>query len=101
MFNHLSKIILSLFLLVTPVFAQAFDTAAQYAVLLDYSTGKVIYSKNSATQMTPSSMSKLMTLYIAFGELKNNRIKLDDLVTVSERLGALKAPRCSLKLKAR
>ncbi|MDF3048064.1 MAG: serine-type D-Ala-D-Ala carboxypeptidase [Candidatus Midichloriaceae bacterium] len=68
-----------------PVFAMAFDTSAQYAVLLDYSTGKVIYSKNSATQMTPSSMSKLMTLYVAFSELKSNRIKLDDLVTVSEK----------------
>lgn len=79
------KLILALFLIVAPVFAHAFETAAGYAILLDFGTGKVIYSKNSATKMAPSSMSKLMTLYITFTELKNNRLKLEDMVSVSEK----------------
>ncbi len=79
------KSILALFFFVAPFFAHAFETPAHYAILLDYNTGKIIYSKNSSAQMTPSSMSKLMTLYIIFHELKNGKISLDDMVLISEK----------------
>lgn len=85
MIQFTQKLILALFLIVAPIFAHAFETLAEYAILLDYSTGKVIYSKNSVARMAPSSMSKLMTLYITFNELKNNRLKLEDLVSISEK----------------
>jgi D-alanyl-D-alanine carboxypeptidase (penicillin-binding protein 5/6) len=85
MARFILKLILSLFLFVAPFFAHAFETSAQYAILLDYNTGKIIYSKNSSARMTPSSMSKLMTLYIVFSELKNGKLMLDDMVTVSEK----------------
>lgn len=76
---------LVLFLLLPHVNANAFDTRADYAVLMDYETGEVLYKKNADEQMVPSSMTKLMTAYIVFERLKNNILKLDDEFTVSEK----------------
>ncbi len=84
MVKFIQKSILALFLIVAPIFVQAFETPAGYAILLDYNTGKVIYSKNTDMKMAPSSMSKLMTLYVVFSELKSGRLKLEDLVFITE-----------------
>ncbi|AEI89126.1 MAG: D-alanyl-D-alanine carboxypeptidase [Candidatus Midichloria mitochondrii] len=62
-----------------------FETIADYAALLDYETETVLFSKNGENAMIPSSMSKLMTIYIAFHQLKSGAIKLDDRFTVSEK----------------
>jgi D-alanyl-D-alanine carboxypeptidase (penicillin-binding protein 5/6) len=47
-----------------PVFAQDFDTKAKFAILMDYDTGTVLYSKNADAQLEPASMAKLMTLAV-------------------------------------
>ncbi len=61
------------------------DTAAHYAVIIDYNTGAVLLDKDSDVAMTPSSMTKLMTAYIIYGLLKAGRLKLDQELPVSER----------------
>jgi serine-type D-Ala-D-Ala carboxypeptidase (penicillin-binding protein 5/6) len=58
--------------------AQTFSSPAKQAILLEASTGDVLFEKNSDEQMTPSSMSKLMTVYIAFQQLKEGSISLED-----------------------
>lgn len=60
------------------------STKAKYALLIDADTNQVIYEKNSKAKMAPSSMSKLMTVYIAFQKLKDGSLKLDDKVVVSK-----------------
>ncbi|MBL0318054.1 MAG: D-alanyl-D-alanine carboxypeptidase [Alphaproteobacteria bacterium] len=65
--------------------AMAFDTNAKQALMIDYNTGAVLLEKNSQQQMTPSSMSKLMTLYMVFERLKAGNLKLTDTLTVSEK----------------
>lgn len=65
--------------------AAAFETAAKAAIILDNRTGAVLFEKNADERMPPASMSKLMTAYMIFDQLKGGRLKLDDEVLVSER----------------
>ncbi len=64
--------------------AQAFETKARQALLLDYETGTAMLAKDADVQMPPSSMSKLMTAYMVFERLKEGSLSLDDTMTVSE-----------------
>jgi D-alanyl-D-alanine carboxypeptidase (penicillin-binding protein 5/6) len=61
------------------------DTQARQAILIDYDTGAVLLEKNADDRMPPSSMSKLMTMYVVFDLLKAGRLTLDQQMPVSER----------------
>lgn len=61
------------------------DTSAQQAVMIDVGTRTVLMDKNSQEAMPTSSMSKLMTLAMVFEALQEDRLKLDDEFTVSEK----------------
>lgn len=65
--------------------AFAFETKAKWAILSDANTGAVLFSKNAHKKMPPSSMTKLMTIYIVFEKLNSGITKLDDKLLVSER----------------
>ncbi|ABS64716.1 Serine-type D-Ala-D-Ala carboxypeptidase [Parvibaculum lavamentivorans DS-1] len=64
--------------------AFAFETAAEYAVLMDYESGSILWGKNADEQMHPASMSKLMTLDMLFGAIRDGSVSLDDEFKVSE-----------------
>lgn len=64
--------------LLNPLQAQTLSSPAKQAILIEASTGDVLFEKNADEQMTPSSMSKLMTIYIAFQQLKSGSLSLDD-----------------------
>lgn len=57
---------------------------AKGAVLMEVSTGKVIYEKNPDEVLSPASITKIMTLILIFEKLDEKRIMLDDLVTTSD-----------------
>ena len=65
--------------------AQAIETAAKQALLLDDETGTVLLEKSADERMHPSSMSKIMTVYMVFDQLKQGKLKMDDELGVSER----------------
>ena len=65
--------------------AQAFDTKAREAIIIDDETQAVLLAKQAQKQMPPSSMSKLMTLYVLFEKLKSGAITLDSTFPVSEK----------------
>ena len=54
------------------------------ALLMEASTGTVIYEKNATEQFRPASITKIMTLILIFDALAENKITLEDTVTVSE-----------------
>jgi len=60
------------------------DTPAQFALVMDYDTGNVLFSKRGDDLMKPASMAKLMTIAILFDRLKHHEVKLDDTFLVSE-----------------
>lgn len=61
------------------------DTGAKWAIALDFTTGATLLEKLADEEMPPSSMTKLMTIYLVYERLKQGRLKLDDQLTVSER----------------
>ena len=64
--------------------AWSFDTKAKAAYAIDLTSGSVLLSKNSETPLPPASMSKLMTLYMAFEFIRAGRLSLDEKLPVSE-----------------
>jgi len=68
--------------LATP--ATAFETSARGAYVIDVTTGTVLLNKNADEPLPPASMSKLMTLYVAFEAVRDGRLGLDDRLPVSE-----------------
>jgi serine-type D-Ala-D-Ala carboxypeptidase (penicillin-binding protein 5/6) len=65
--------------------AQAYETLARAAILIDHDTGQVLYAKNADEPIPPASMSKLMTVLMVFERLHDGRLHLDDELTVSEK----------------
>jgi len=59
--------------------------AAKAWVLLDARSGQVLASDNPNLELPPASLTKMMTLYLAFEDLKMGRIKLSDHVPVSAK----------------
>ncbi len=64
--------------------AHAFDTTARAAYVLDQKTGTVLLSKDADQPLPPASMSKLMTLYVAFEALRDGRLTMGETLPVSE-----------------
>lgn len=60
------------------------DISAPSAVLMEASTGQIIYEKDADTKRPPASVTKIMTLLLIFDALAENRITLEDQVTTSE-----------------
>lgn len=69
--------------------AQAFDTRAGSAYVVDQTTGTVLMSKNADVALPPASMSKLMTLYVLFEALENGTVTMDTTFAVSARARAM------------
>ncbi|WP_109467901.1 D-alanyl-D-alanine carboxypeptidase family protein [Albibacillus kandeliae] len=63
--------------------AAAFDTKARAAYVMDLTTHTVLLDKNAEEPLPPASMSKLMTLYIAFEAIRDGRLTLDEELPVS------------------
>ncbi|WP_168464419.1 D-alanyl-D-alanine carboxypeptidase family protein [Wolbachia endosymbiont of Ctenocephalides felis wCfeT] len=78
------------FALPIPLHSYQFRTKAKQAVVLDLASGSFIVEHNSDEKMAPSSMSKLMTLYIAFDHLKAGVINMEDEFQVSRKAWARK-----------
>ena len=66
-----------------------FDVNSQAAVLMEGSTGNVIFSKNETEHLRPASITKIMTLLLIFEALDEGRIKFSDIVSVSEHAASM------------
>lgn len=62
----------------------ALSISAPSVILMEASTGTIIYEKNSHDILHPASITKIMTLILIFDALKSGQISLNDTVTVSE-----------------
>ncbi|MGA3002310.1 MAG: D-alanyl-D-alanine carboxypeptidase family protein [Acetobacteraceae bacterium] len=65
------------------------DTVAKWAFIQDFTTGAVLLDKSADEPMPPSSMTKLMTIYLVYEDLKKGQIKLTDTTIVSARAAAM------------
>lgn len=65
--------------------AQAIETQAKQAIVVEFDTGAVLYNKDADSIMYPTSMTKMMTAYILFDQLKSGSLSLEDTFRVSEK----------------
>lgn len=83
----MKKICFLLVLLLCPFCVFAIDLAsnAKSAIIIEPTTGKIIFEKNSNERLEPASMTKIMTLLLTFEAIDNGRVSLDDMVNISKR----------------
>ena len=93
-FNYLNSLVVIFSIFLTSNSLNAFEFATY---VIDARSGDFLYGKNYNKKLHPASLTKMMTLYLAFNELKNNRIKLDQTVSISSN--ASKEPPSKLGLK--
>ena len=67
-----------------PSNAQALETSAPHAFIMDHESGLTLFEKNADVPMVPASMTKIMTAYVVFREIEEGRLTLDAEFTVSE-----------------
>lgn len=64
-------------------------SAAPYAAyVIDARTGEVLHARNADTRLHPASLTKMMTLYLAFEAIEKGEISLDTMVTISKNAAA-------------
>lgn len=63
--------------------AQPPEIGSQAAILMEASTGEVIYEKNADERRSPASITKIMTLILIFDALEEGQITMDEMVTTS------------------
>ncbi|HHY83446.1 MAG TPA: D-alanyl-D-alanine carboxypeptidase [Clostridiales bacterium] len=75
-----------------------FNSLAEAAILIEASTGKVLYEKNADQPLPPASITKIMTLLLAFEALERGDVKWDDMVTISELAWRVEGSRMFLEV---
>ncbi len=65
--------------------AQAIETSAREAFIMDFDTGAVLLDKEGDTLTEPASMTKMMTVHMLFKYIKDGRVSMDDTFHVSEK----------------
>ena len=61
------------------------DIGSQAAVLMEFSRGEIIYSKNGSEILHPASLTKIMTLALAYEALQKGRVAWEDTVPISQK----------------
>ncbi|WP_085306746.1 D-alanyl-D-alanine carboxypeptidase family protein [Planktotalea arctica] len=73
-------------------------SAAPYAAfVMDARSGEVLHARNADTRLHPASLTKMMTLYVAFQAIENGEIGLDTTVTISANAAAEQPSKLGLR----
>lgn len=75
-----------------------YDTVAKWAFIQDFTTGAVLLDKRALEAMPPSSMTKLMTMYLVYETLRTGKLKLTDMLTVSAKAAAMGGSRMFIEV---
>ena len=80
-------------LLLCPLVVKAEDVNlganASSSILMEYSTGKVLFEKNANEKMAPASMTKIMTLLLIMEAVEEGKINLNDKILVSANAASM------------
>lgn len=72
------------FIFIPKIYAIELANSSKEAIIMETTTGKIIFEKNSHERTAPASMTKIMTLLLTFEAIDENKISLDDMVTISK-----------------
>lgn len=77
--------------------AQAQGIGAKSAIAMDLGTGRILYEQNADQQIPPASLTKILTLYLAFEAMQEHRLSLTDTVLVTPEATAEGGSRMNIK----
>ena len=77
--------IILIFLLFQQKSYSQIEVDANYVILQDHLSGKILYEKSADDKIYPASMTKIMTSIVTFDLLKKGETSLDEMITVSEK----------------
>ena len=97
----MKKILIFIFLLMSipMVKAEVEDLApnAKSAIMIEASTGEILFEKNSHEKLSPASMTKMMSMILIMEEIENGNLKWDEMITTSERASSMGGSQIFLK----
>jgi len=64
------------------------------AILMEASTGKIIYEKNSKEELKPASVTKIMTVLLCYEKIKEGKLHYDDIITISSHAASMGGSQC-------
>jgi D-alanyl-D-alanine carboxypeptidase (penicillin-binding protein 5/6) len=65
-------------------YADDFSVAAKEAIAVDSATGKILYSQNAEESIPIASVSKIISTYVIYNQIKEGKLKWDDQVSISD-----------------
>lgn len=97
----MKKILILLFLfLLVPIVRAEEDLApnAKSAIMIEASTGEILFQKNKDEKLAPASMTKMMSMLLIMEEIENGNLKWDEMITASERAASMGGSQIFLKV---
>ena len=89
----MKKVCLFLLLFIFPLFVHAEDLNlaenAKSAILIEASTGEILYQKNANERLAPASMTKIMSLILIMENIESGNLKWNDIVVVSKNASGM------------
>ncbi|MBQ2873095.1 MAG: D-alanyl-D-alanine carboxypeptidase [Bacilli bacterium] len=89
----MKKICLFFILMLFPltVFGEELNLAenAKSAIMIEASTGEILYNKNANERLAPASMTKIMSLILIMENIESGRLKWNDIVVVSQNASSM------------
>ncbi|MBL6605113.1 MAG: D-alanyl-D-alanine carboxypeptidase [Alphaproteobacteria bacterium] len=100
--TRISQIIMAsglcLFLGISTLQAQTnIPTTAEYVLVTEFETGRILMEKQKQAPMKPASMAKIITSYVVFSRIKDGSLALNDQIVVSEKAWKMGGSRSFLK----
>lgn len=89
------------FLLLFPLTINAEEDLApnaKSAIMIESSTGEILFQKNANEKLPPASMTKMMSLLLIFEEIDKGNIKWDEMITASEHASSMGGSQIFLKV---
>ena len=71
---------------------------AKSAIMIEASTGEILFQKNKDEKLAPASMTKMMSMLLIMEEIENGNLKWDEMITTSEEASSMGGSQIFLKV---
>lgn len=99
----MKKILILLLLLISIPLVKAEETEdlapnAKSAIMIEASTGEILFQKNKDEKLAPASMTKMMSMLLIMEEIENGILKWNEMITTSEKASSMGGSQIFLKV---
>lgn len=99
----MKKILILLLLLISIPLVKAEETEdlapnAKSAIMIEASTGEILFQKNKDEKLSPASMTKMMSMLLIMEEIENGNLKWNEMITTSEKASSMGGSQIFLKV---